>query len=257
MEREEREVLFARTLEQVREMAKEQGNCIGRKQVREAFEPLKLEEEQLSLVFDYLAKHKIGIDEPADPDEYLSDQERDYLKDYLESLEKLSFREKDEIEALTLAAMSQDPLAADWQAKQQLTEAYLKDVADVARLYAGQGIPLEDLIGEGNVALAAGIEMLGSLERADQAPGMLMKLVMDAMEEYIRENADSERIDRKAAEKVNGIADRAKALAEELGRKVTPGELARETGLSLKSIQDAMRISGYRIEDIVYAEDGV
>ena len=162
MEREEREVLFARTLEQVREMAKEQGNCIGRKQVREAFEPLKLEEEQLSLVFDYLAKHKIGIDEPADPDEYLSDQERDYLKDYLESLEKLPFREKDEIEALTLAAMSQDPLAADWQAKQQLAEAYLKDVADVARLYAGQGIPLEDLIGEGNVALTIGAGMVGS-----------------------------------------------------------------------------------------------
>ncbi len=256
MEREEREVMFARTLEQMRGLAKKQGNCVRRDQVREAFEALELEEGQLALVFDYLEKHGIGIDEPGDPDDALSDQERDVLRDYLEALEALPVCEKEDMERLTLAVMSQDP-AVDGQAKQQLTEAYLKDVADIARLYAGQGVPLEDLIGEGNVALAAGIDMLGSLESPDQAPGMLMKRVMDAMEEQIRENADSEKIDSKVAEKVNGIADRAKALAEELCRKVTPGELSRETGLSLKSIEEAMRMSGYRIEDIVYAQDSV
>ena len=46
-------------------------------------------------------------------------------------------------------------MAGEAGAVQLLTQMYLREVADVARLYAGQGVPLEDLIGEGNVALAA------------------------------------------------------------------------------------------------------
>lgn len=53
------------------------------------------------------------------------------------------------------------------------------------------------------------------------------------------------------------MADRARELAEELRRKVTPEELARETGISLRSIQDAMRMSGFQIEDIAYAKDSL
>ena len=80
---------------------------------------------------------------------------------------------------------------------------------------------------------------------------MLAKMIMDAMEEHIQENVSSEKTDRKVADKVNQIADRARELAEELHRKVTPEELAEETGLSVKSIRDAMRMSGFKIEDIV------
>ncbi len=46
-------------------------------------------------------------------------------------------------------------------------------------------------------------------------------------------------------------------MAGELQRKVTPEELARETGMSLKYIRDAIRMSGYRIEDMEYAEERV
>lgn len=252
-----REVLFAQTLEQVRKLAKEQGNCVSQEQVREAFGPLELDNEQFQLVFDYLVKHKVGIDQPVNIDDYLSDKERDYLKDYLEELNALPKRSQGEIEALTLSAMSEDSMSSNSQAKQSLVEVYLKDVADIARLYAGQGVLLEDLIGEGNVALAMGVEMLGSLEKPDQAPGMLMKLVMDAMEDYIQENAANEKTDQKVAKQVNKIADKARELAEELHRKVTPEELAQETGLSLKSILEAVRMSGYKIEDIDYAEDSL
>ena len=79
---------------------------------------------------------------------------------------------------------------------------------------------------------------------------MLAKLMMDTMEDYIQENAASAKTDRKVADRVNLVADKARELAEELHRKVTPEELARETGLSLKAIQDACRMSGFKIEDI-------
>ena len=245
-----KEVLFAQTLEKVRELAKEQGNCVSEEQVREAFEALELDNAQMQLVFDYLLKHKVGIGSPVDLDEFLSDKERDYLQDYLDELAYLPERSAGEIQALTISAM-----AGEKSAQQSLVEVYLKEVADVARLYTGQGVLLEDLIGEGNVALTVGTGMLGSLEKPEEAPGMLMKLVMDAMEEHIREVSDNEKTDQKVAQQVNKIADKARELAQELHRKVTPQELAEETGLSLKSIREALRMSGYKIEDIEYAED--
>ena len=39
-------------------------------------------------------------------------------------------------------------------------------------------------------------------------------------------------------------------LAEELHRKVTTEELMEETGMSRKMIEDAIRMSGFKIEDI-------
>lgn len=247
-----KEVLFAQTLERVRQLAKDQGNCVSKEQVKQAFAELELDDRQLQMVFDYLVQHKVGIGQPVDADEYLTEKERSYLQDYLDELEALPVRSFGEIEALTISAM-----AGETFAQKSLVEVYLKDVADVAKLYAGQGVLLEDLIGEGNVALALGTSMLGSLEKPSEAPGMLMKLVMDAMEDYIQENTASEKADRKVAKKVNEIADKARELAEDLHRKVSPQELAQETGISLKSILEAMKLSGYKIEDIEYAEDGI
>lgn len=244
-----KEVLFARTLEQVRALAKEQGNCVSEAQVQEAFAALDLNNDQLQMVYDYLVKHKVGIGEPVNPDDYLTDEERDYLQDYLDELAELPEYSEGEKEGYTIAAMAGDALA-----QSRLVEIYLKDVVEVAKLYAGQGVFLEDLIGEGNVALAMGVTMLGSLEKPTEAQGMLGKLMMDAMEDYIAENVSNEKTDKRVADKVNQVADKARELAEELQRKVTVDELSQETGMSAKAIQDAMRMSGFKIEDIEWAE---
>jgi RNA polymerase primary sigma factor len=241
----EQEILFAKTLEEVKNTAKEQGNCIRKEQVEEAFAELKLNEQQMEMVYDYLEKHKIGIGESVDLDEYLTDKEKNYLQNYLDELEQLPEYTDGEKHAYTIAAM-----AGETDAQKKLTEMYLKDVVDVAKLYSGQGVFLEDLIGEGNLALTFGTGMLGSLEKPEEAYGMLIKLVMDAMEEFIAENADSDKINKKALERVNKVLDKSKELAEAIGRNVTVAELAEETGLSEKAIRDAMRISGYKIDYI-------
>lgn len=240
-----REILFAQTLEQVRKTAGEQGNCISKEQVKEAFAALNLDEEKLNMVFDYLKQHKIGIDEPVNLDDYLSEEETDYLEGYLEQLKELPEVSDGEQEAITLSAM-----AGDADAQNRLTQIYLPRVVDIAKLYAGQGVFLEDLIGEGNVAVAMGVTMLGAMENASEAQGMLGKMIMDAMEEFIKENVDEMEKDRKIADKVNKVADRANELSDDLQRKVTVEELMNETGMSRKSILDAMRISADKIEAI-------
>lgn len=244
-----KEVLFAQTLEQVRKLAKEQGNCVSEAQVQEAFAALELSGEQLQMVYDYLLKHKVGIGEPMNPDDFLTEEERDYLQDYLDEVADIPECSEGERQAYIISAM-----AGDVQAQNRLVELHLQDVAEIAKLYAGQGVFLEDLIGEGNVALAVGVTMLGSLEKPEEAQGMLGKMIMDAMEEYIKENADNRKKDQKVADKVNEVLEKAKELSEDLHRKVTVEELALETKLSRKSIEDAVRMSGFRIEYIDMAE---
>lgn len=240
-----REVLFAKTLEDVRKLAKEQGNCVSEEQVKEAFAALDLDNDQLQMVFDYLVKHKVGIGQPVDPDEYLTDEERNYLQDYLDEIEQLPPYTQGEKEACIISAM-----AGEMDAQNRLVEMYLPAVIDVAKIYAGQGVLLEDLIGEGNLALAFGTGMLGSLESPAEADGLLGKMIMDAMEDYIQEHAANEKADQKIADKVNKVTEKAKVLSEELHRKVTVEELAEETGMSVKYIEEAVRMSGFQIEYI-------
>ena len=239
------EVLFVRTLEEVKKQAKEQQNCISEQQVRDAFEQLHLSEEQFSLVFDYLKKHKIGIDEPVDLDEYLSDEEMNYLEEYKKELAMLEEVSEGEKEATILSAM-----AGERDAQKKLISLYLPQVVEVSKLYSGQGVFLEDLIGEGNVALSMGVAMLGCLEHAKEAEGMLMKMIMDAMENCINENMQEADKDQKVVDRVNKVADKARELAAELHRKVTVEELAGESGMSEKTIREAMRMSGFAIEDL-------
>ena len=233
------------TLEQVRKTAKEQGNCISVEQVEEAFQELALSGEQLELVYDYLKKHKVGIGEPVDLDEYLSDEEMDYLEEYKKELDLLESISEGEKEAITLSAM-----AGEKDAQQKLIAVYLPQVLEISKLYAGQGAYLEDLIGEGNVALTMGVTMLGCVEHATEAEGMLIKMIMDAMEEFIAETAADNERSRKALQKVNKVAKKAKELSEDLKRKVTVAELSKETGMSEKSILEALRFCGYSIEEI-------
>ncbi len=245
MSTENRELLFAKTLEEVRTKAKEQGNCISKERVEDLFGPLALSAEQLDMVYTYLHQRKIGIGEPMDPEEYLAEEEKDYLDHYLEELKALPEMTDGEREAVTLSAM-----AGDADAKNMLTQLYLPEVVEIAKLYAGQGVYLEDLIGEGNLAVSVGVTMLGALEHASEAQGMLGKMIMDAMEECIMQNAEEVKKDKKILDKVNKVARAADELYEELRRKVSVEEVMQETGLSRRTIEDAVRMSGNKIESL-------
>ena len=240
-----REIEFAKTLERVRKMAADQGGMISKEQVQQAFAELELSEEQLALVFDYLKKHKVGIGEPVNPDDYLTEEEHDYLKEYLEALSGMEQVSDGQREAYILSAM-----AGDRDAQNSLIQIFLPQVAEIAKLYTGQGVYLEDLIGQGNMAVSEGVTMLGCQENAADAEAMLVKMIMDSMEEMIQCDMEALQSDQKLADKVNEIALKAKELADEMRRKVTSAELAEETGIPEEEILDVYRMSGYAIEDI-------
>ena len=236
---------FAETLKYVTRLARENRNVISREQVDDAFSELDLDEKQLQMVYEYLKQHNIGVDEPVDTSDNLTTEESNYLQDYLESLEGLHKLTDGEKEAVSMSA-----IAGDKSAQDKLIENYLPLVVDVARMYAEQGVFLEDLIGEGNVALTKGVTMLDAVGEPSEVESFLYKLMLDAMEKIIEENLAEDTGMQKVLNLVNEVNDKAKELSEDLRRKVTVEELMEETGWDEEKIRSAIKFSGDNIEDI-------
>lgn len=238
-----KELEFAKKLESIRKLAKAQGNMLSQEQVEESFAEIDITGAQLEPVFAYLKTKNIGIGEPVNLEEVLTQEDKDYLAEYVESLKELPVLSDGEKRAYAMAAMTGDGVG-----KLNIINLFLPQVVDIAKLYSGQGVLLEDLIGEGNVALATGVEMLGCLEDPEEVDGMLGKMIMDAMEDYIAENTEAKKADMQVVDKVNHISEQAKELAESLHRKITVEELAQETGMDEEEIEEAIKFSGNKIE---------
>ena len=239
------QVEFARVLQQLKDTARLQENMLTSEQIQEAFDSLSLTEEQMGLIHEYLNKSNIGIDAPSDSDANLTSEDTSYLNMYLEELKDLPEVTDGEKRAVMMSALAQDSSACS-----KLTEIFLPQVVEIAKLYAGQGALVEDLIGEGNVALSMGVTMLDCVESIDEIDGFLAKMIMDAMEEYISDDTDSHQVGEKVLDKVNLVNDKSKEMAEELLRKVTVEELAQEMQLDEEEIREAIRLSANHMEYI-------
>ncbi len=272
----DKEVLFGKTLEELRKKAALQGGYIDKNDILDKLKPLELDEEKTALVFDYLKGRGIrweitisdnGIhagdihdgdgvsvsDNEAVLSEFALDSiDTDYLQEYMDELEELGSFTDGEKMAFTIGAM-----AGEASARESLIKCYLKDVAQVARIYTGQGVLLEDLIGEGNAALCRGVTILDSQEKPEECEGFLMKLVMDSMEELISESVEADKVSDEMVDKTNKIYDKAMELAECIERKVTGQEVAECAFVSEDDVKEAMEISGFKIEVIEdYRDNG-
>lgn len=241
---------FIKRINELTELAADQENVIFEDQLFDIFPEVKESEEKMKVIKEFLSEKKIGLNEKLPIEEVLSKEEKNYLDFYLEELSEQTPLTEGEREAMLLSAM-----AGDEGAQMAVLNDTLKNVVEIAKLYAGQGVLLEDLIGEGNLVLVTAVTMLGSCENAKEAEGMLAGQIMDAMQDLIAENMDETGEEEKLLNKVNKVAKAAKELAEDLGRKVTIEELMQESGLSRAYIEKALKLTANMIEDIEIPED--
>ncbi len=242
---EQNQQAFIAGLEQLKETARLQGNMLTREQINEEFGKWQLDEEQLTLIYDYLNKSNIGIDESGNVQENLSGEDVNFLEMYLSELKELPNVTDGEKRAVMMSA-----LAGDKDAQAKLVEIYLPNVVELSKLYAGQGVLVEDLIGEGNVALALAVTMLGCVDGIDEVEGFLVKMIMDAMETSIGEDSDNREVGETVLNKVNEVNDKAKELYENLLRKVSAKEVAEELGLTEDKVNEAVKLSADHIDYI-------
>jgi RNA polymerase primary sigma factor len=241
---------FASTLEQLRETARLQENMLTSDQVSEAFSEWNLSDDKIALIHEYFRKNKIGIDEQGDISENLSEDDTNFLNMYLEELKELPTVTDGEKRAVMMSAF-----AGDGNAQAKLVEIFLPQVVEISKLYAGQGALVEDLIGEGNVAVASAVTMLDCVEGIDEIEGFIAKMIMDAMEEYIGDDSDNRQADDNVLEKVNTVNDKARELYDSYLRKVTVKEVADELNITEDEVIEAIKFSTNHIEYIDYNED--
>lgn len=247
------EEIFKKELAGLLRHCKKQNNQVSKEQIRDAFPASGIDKSKLSFIYDYMVQNKISVTETLDPSEEwdpeavdaLSLEDKDYLSIFTEELKELPYVSEEEKNALILAAMEDDKKAAD-----RLLQIFLPKVVEIAKLYAGQGVFVEDLIGEGNVALVSAVSMAGCVEKPEEAEGFFAGMIMDAMEALVSSEGDARDMDEKILEQVNRVAIAAEELYKDLRRKVTPEELAAETDLTVEQIREAYRLSGEQIDTI-------
>ncbi len=245
MDDREKQVLFLRRLKETAGKAAENGNKITEEELKEAFADLELDEKQMTQVRDFLKSKGVGIGEPLPLEEVISEEEMNHLKEYEEMIDSIEIPSDNVMDAIKLSAM-----AGERDAQQRLAEYSLRKVVDIARLYAGQEVFMEDLIGAGNEALLIAVTQLAPLEKPDEVDGYLGRRIMDAMEDLIAMNLDEKAAEKAVEERVNLVADRARELAQELGRKVSVQEVAAEYEMDPEDVREAVRLSGNAIGDI-------
>lgn len=242
---------FAKRINELVELAKDQENVIFEDQLFDIFPEVKTDNAKYDVIKEFLKEKKIGLNEKIPFMDAISEDEKNYLEFYLDDLNSQPKLTPGERDAFRLSAM-----AGDENAQMIVLSDYLLNVVEIAKLYAGQGVLLEDLIGEGNVALVSAVSMLGSLEKPSEVDGFLASQVMDAMQDIIAEAMDENGAEEKLLEKVNKVAKEAKELSETLGRKVTVDELSNESGISKAQILKALKLTANSIEEIEIPKDG-
>lgn len=126
----------------------------------------------------------------------------------------------------------------DTEAANTLAQANLRLVVSVARHYAHRGLPLEDLIAEGNVGLLSAVRKY-EWRRGFRFSSYAIWWIQQAIARAVANQAHAIRLPVYIGEALTKRAKAVGQLTTALGRAPTPGELTNELGTSASFIDAA------------------
>lgn len=246
---------FMKQMLELVDLAKAKESRITKKEVDDFCSDLELTAPQLKLVYEFLDEHNIEVKghsgkkrkavgtngdfdtvEGDSPD--LNTEDSKYLHIYRRELRGLREYMPEEKEALYESLLSGDESVIH-----AVIESHLKRVVTLAGKYKNRGVPLEDLIQEGNLTLITTADMICGNGNIKDVKKELDRSIRGRMIELADSQIESRGMENTILAKTNLIHEATKILAEEWGRLATVTELAEYTKMTEDEIRMYVELS--------------
>ena len=155
---------------------------------------------------------------------------------YLREIGKIPLLSRDEEQEYARCAV-----LGDRAAKEKLLRANLRFVIRVAKKYQNRGLPLEDLISEGNIGLIKAIERFDP-DKGYHFISYAVWWIRQAMQSAIREKSRMIRIPRHIMKKLEQLEDVRKHLEKEKGGEPGLDAMAEKLGITEQQLADLLNM---------------
>ena len=243
------------------ELAKSSGT-LKSTDILNCLEDTNISIEQIEMLYDILESRGIEITDFTGEEAFLDDlidSEKNQSKDYTyddDTSDKLpddsalvndSVRVylKDIGKIQLLSAEKELELAekmskGDQAAKAELIESNLRLVVSIAKKYTGRGMPLLDLIQEGNIGL------MKAVEKFDYSKGYKFSTyatwwIRQAITRSISVHGRTIPLPVHIVEKINKLRQISRTAMQKLGREPTEAEIAEEMGCSIDKVREIIK----------------
>lgn len=170
--------------------------------------------------------------------EYYMDDDKDVLSIYLKQINKIPMISHEEEYELALKAQQ-----GDKKAREKLINSNLRFVVTVAKKYQGQGLPLEDLINEGNIGLLTAIDKFEP-DKGYHFISYAVWWIRQSIMKAVCEKSRAVRLPLNRANELFQIQKIQKALIHESGSTdVSIEEIADASGLEADLVKDLLAVS--------------
>jgi RNA polymerase primary sigma factor len=242
---------FLRQMEELVDFGRAKENLLTKDEVKDYCEDLLLNEDQMELVYAYLAEHQVKVSgysgNNTETDNGLTQKDSPadskYLRIYRKELRELPEYTKEEAEILYERLRNGEDAVTH-----AVVESHLARVVTLAGRYKGRGVPMEDLIQEGNLELMMCVSMLCGNQTVADFKKAIDHAVQSRLIELVDEELAGSDKESSVLARVNLLLEATRTLAEEYGRLATIEELSEFTHMDIAEIEMYVELSSDKIE---------